>query len=151
MRHTRTKVCDGVLRLGVCRLEPRPEIAATYDGLAGISQRPILRDILDWLAQKGAAELAEFLEAMRKRRSGRVFVYFADYVSYGVGGGDATAEYYFGSLLMLHYPAAGGAPEHLALHRRDGIERRAIEPVSPPPGEFKTPDDAPPVEVAGGE
>ncbi|HTS32406.1 MAG TPA: hypothetical protein VMI55_00500 [Thermoplasmata archaeon] len=131
----RTKQVEGVLRLDVVALEPRPAIYLAYDGLAGISQRPILRDLVDELARKGPEELARFLETLRRRHSGQVHVYFADYVSYGIGGGDATSEFFLGTFLVLHEPARAAAegpavPEHLALFRPGGVERLSLEGVS---------------------
>jgi len=131
----RTKQVEGVLRLDVVALEPRPAIYLAYDGLAGISQRPILRDLVDELARKGPEEIARFLETLRRRHSGQVHVYFADYVSYGIGGGDATSEFFLGTFLVLHEPARAAAegpavPEHLALFRPGGVERLSLEGVS---------------------
>jgi hypothetical protein len=128
----RTKQVEGVLRLDVVALEPRPAIYLAYDGLAGVSQRPILRDLVDELARKGPQELGKFLEILKKTHSAQVHVYFADYVSYGIGGGDATSEFFLGTFLVLYEPAraAGDAPavpEHLALFRPGGVERLALE------------------------
>ncbi len=130
----RTKQVEGVLRLDIVAWEPRPAVYLAYDGLAGVSQRPILRDLLDELARKGPAELARFLETLRRQHSGQVHVYFADYVSYGIGGGDATSEFFLGTFLLLHEPArpAGdgpAVPEHLALFRPAGVERLTLEGV----------------------
>jgi len=132
VNNVRTKQVEGVLRLDVCQMEPRVELALAYDGLAGIGQRPFLRDIVDELARKGPKELKAVLDRLRARRSGQVFVYFSDYVSYGVGGGDATSEFYLGSFLILHWPArpAGegpAVPEHLELQRPGGRERLSLE------------------------
>ncbi len=128
----RTKPVEGVLRLDVVALEPRPAIYLAYDGLAGISQRPILRDLVEELERKGPEELSKFLEAVRRHHSAQVHVYFSDYVSYGIGGGDAAAEFFLGTFLLLHEPArpAGkdaAVPEHLALFRPGGVERFALE------------------------
>jgi len=128
----RTKPVEGVLRLDVVALDPRPAVYLSYDGLAGISQRPLLRDLVDELSRKDPQDLTRFLEALRRHRSGQVHVYFSDYVSYGIGGGDAAAEFFMGTFLLLHEPArpAGkepAVPEHLALLRPGGIERLAIE------------------------
>ncbi|HTT74238.1 MAG TPA: hypothetical protein VMG99_08900 [Thermoplasmata archaeon] len=124
----RTKECEGVLRLDVCRLDPRPELYLCYDGLTGISKRSLLRDILDELERLG--QKTAFLAAVRGH-SAQVHVYFHDYVSYGVGGGDATSEYYFRTLLLLHEPHAqtpqGAVPEHLAVLRSEGWERLSLE------------------------
>ncbi len=61
-----------------------------------------------------------------------VHVYFSDYVSYGIGGGDATAEFFFGTFLLLHEPARNGGnappePEQLMLLRPGGVERLSLE------------------------
>jgi len=131
----RTKPVEGVLRLDVVALDPRPAVYLSYDGLAGISQRPILRDLVDELSRKDPEDLQKFLEALRRHRSGQIHVYFSDYVSYGIGGGDAAAEFFLGTFLLLHESArpAGkepAVPEHLALLRPGGVERLALE--SPP-------------------
>jgi hypothetical protein len=128
----RTKPVEGVLRLDVVALDPRPAVYLAYDGLAGVSQRPILRDLLDELERKGPEDLKKFLDALRRRRSAQVHVYFSDYVSYGIGGGDAAAEFFLGTFLLLHEPArpAGkepAVPEHLALFRPGGVERLSLE------------------------
>ena len=128
----RTKPVESVVRLDIVALEPRPAIYLAYDGLAGISQRPILRDLMDEIERKSADEARNFLEAIRRRRSAQVHVYFADYVSYGIGGGDAAAEFFLGTYLLLHEPArpAGrdpAVPEHLALFRPGGVERLSLE------------------------
>ncbi|MGP8078383.1 MAG: hypothetical protein ACLQD8_04565 [Thermoplasmata archaeon] len=128
----RTKPVEAVLRLDIVALEPRPAIYLSYDGLAGLSQRPILRDLMDEIERKGTEEAKNFLEAIRRRRSAQVHVYFSDYVSYGIGGGDAAAEFFLGTFLLLHEPArpAGkepAVPEHLALFRPGGVERLALE------------------------
>jgi len=127
----RTKPAEGVLRVDLVALDPRPAIYLAYDGLAGISQRPIVRDLMDEVERKGPEETARFLDALRRHRSGQVHVYFSDYVSYGIGGGDATAEFFLGTYLLLHEPArpAGkepAVPEHLALYRPTGVERLAL-------------------------
>ena len=57
-------------------------------------------------------------------------------MSYGIGGGDAAAEFFLGTFLLLHEMARPAAqetpavPEHLALFRPGGVERLALE--SPP-------------------
>ena len=127
----RTKPAEGVLRVDLVALDPRPAVYLAYDGLAGISQRPIVRDLMDEIERKGPEETARFLDALRRHRSGQVHVYFSDYVSYGIGGGDATAEFFLGTYLLLHEPArpAGkepALPEHLALYRPTGVERLAL-------------------------
>ncbi len=123
----RTKQVEGVLRAGIVTLDPRPAVFLAYDGLGGLSQRPILRDLIDELARKGPEAFQPFLQALRDHRSGHVHVYFSDYVSYGIGGGDATAEFFFGTFLLLHEPAtpaAGGTggTESLVLVRPSGNE-----------------------------
>ena len=128
----RTKPVEGVLRLDVVALDPRPAIYLAYDGLAGISQRPLLRDLVEELERKGPGELAKFLDALRRHRSGQVHVYFSDYVSYGIGGGDAAAEFFLGTFLVLHEPARAAGkdpavPEHLALFRPGGVERLSLD------------------------
>lgn len=128
----RTKQVDGVLRLDVVALEPRPAIYLSYDGLGGLSQRPLLRDLVEEVQCKSAEAFPQFLDSLRRHRSGQVHVYFSDYVSYGIGGGDATAEFFFGTFLLLHQPAQeGGAappePEQLLLLRPGGVERLPLE------------------------
>jgi hypothetical protein len=130
----RTKPVEGVLRLDVVALEPHPAIYLAYDGLAGLSQRPLLRDLVDELERKGPGEWSKFLEALRERKSGAIHVYFSDYVSYGIGGGDAAAEFFLGSYLLLHEPGRppgreAAIPEHLALVRPGGVERLSLEGV----------------------
>jgi hypothetical protein len=56
-----------------------------------------------------------------------VHVYFSDYVSYGIGGGDATAEFFFGTFLVLHEPATSTDAEQLVLQRPGGTERLSLE------------------------
>jgi hypothetical protein len=131
----RTKAVEGVLRADVVALEPRPAVYLAYDGLGGLSQRPILRDLVDELQRQGPETFSKFLDALREHRSGQVHVYFADYVSYGIGGGDATAEFFFGTFLMLHrprQPATESNPaqgEELMLTRPQGTERLSLEPM----------------------
>ncbi len=127
----RTKPAEGVLRVDLVALDPRPAVYLAYDGLAGIGQRPIVRDLMDEIERKGPAEAAKFVDALRRHRSGQVHVYFSDYVSYGIGGGDATAEFFLGTYLLLHEPARAAGkepavPEHLALYRPTGVERLAL-------------------------
>ena len=127
----RTKPCEGVLRLEIERLDPRPELYLVYDGLAGIDRRSMLQDVVEGLGRKGPEELGRFVEAMRKRGAGYIDVCFSDYVSYGVGGGDATAEFHFRRMMVLYYPRTATTSEYLVLHR-----------VLPP-----VPADAPPLRV----
>lgn len=129
----RTKAVEGVLRVDLMALEPRPAAYLAYDGLGGLSQRPILRDLVEELQRQGPETFTKFLDALRAHRSGQVHVYFADYVSYGIGGGDATAEFFFGTFLLLHRAATkpGGStpsePEELLLFRPQGTERLILE------------------------
>ncbi len=125
----RTKQVDGVLRLDVVALDPRPAIYLAYDGLGGLSQRPLLRDLVEEIQRKGPESFPQFLEALRRHRSGQVHVYFSDYVSYGIGGGDATAEFFFGTFLILHEPArpGGAESEQLLLLRPGGVERLPLD------------------------
>ncbi len=128
----RTKWAEGVVRLDVVAFDPRPEVYIAYDGLTGLSQRPILTDVVQELQRQGSEPFARFVDALKRHRSGQVYIYFSDYVSYGIGGGDATAEFFFGSFPLLYYPrqtAADGTaiPEHLALRRPSGIEQVALE------------------------
>ena len=130
----RTKQVDGVLRAGIVTLEPRPAVYLAYDGLGGLSQRPILRDLVEELARKGPETFQPFLQALRAHRSGHVHVYFSDFVSYGIGGGDATAEFFFGTFLLLHEPSRteppGSPGEHLVLVRPSGNEALPLDTVT---------------------
>jgi hypothetical protein len=126
----RTKAVEGVLRLDIVSLEPGPAVYLAYDGLGGLSQRPILRDLIEEIQRKGPDALKSFLAALKRHRSGQVHVYFSDYVSYGIGGGDATAEFFFGTFLLLHEPTPPGAAtnvEELVLLRPGGAERLTLE------------------------
>jgi len=123
----RTKACDGVLRMDVVALDPRVEVELVYDGLAGLTSRSILRDILNEVEMKGPKAYDEFIGALR-RHGGTVHLAYADYVSYGIGGGDAVAEFHFPrTMYLLHEPArpASGreprVPEHLALDRSPSV------------------------------
>jgi hypothetical protein len=128
----RTKAVDGVLRVDVMTLEPRPALYLAYDGLGGLSQRPLLRDLVEELQRQGPDAFAKLLESLRAHRSAQLHVYFSDYVSYGIGGGDATAEFFFGTFLLLHSPARAAegsqpaAPEELLLIRPQGSTERLI-------------------------
>ena len=124
----RTKPVDGVLRMDVVALDPRPAVYLAYDGLGGLSQRPLLRDIVEELQRKGPEAVSGFLDSLKRHRSGQVHVYFSDYVSYGIGGGDATAEFFFGTFLILYEGGAAGAPaSQLVLVRPNAIERLPLE------------------------
>lgn len=129
----RTKQVDGVVRLDVVQLTPRPEVYLVYDGLGGLSRRPILQDVLEEIARKGVGEMEKFLDALDRRGSGDVHVYFHDYVSYGIGGGDATSEFFFGRFLVLWHDAKHPfhgvdtpADPELVLQRPDGIEHYSL-------------------------
>lgn len=131
----RTKQVEGVLRLDVVALDPRPAIYLAYDGLGGLSQRPLLRDLVEELQRQGPDALKGLLDGLRRHHSGQVHVYFADYVSYGIGGGDATAEFFFGTFLLLHQAArpAGkepATPESLLLVRPGGAEQLSLEGIA---------------------
>ncbi|MDE1822231.1 MAG: hypothetical protein KGJ23_14210 [Euryarchaeota archaeon] len=104
----RTKKAERVTRFDVIGLEPKPALYISYDGLGKLSERSLLRDVLEELQRKGAPAYTEFLKSLRSHRSAYVHVYFSDYVSYGIGGGDATAEFFFGTYLLLHDAATGG-------------------------------------------
>lgn len=127
----RTKPVDGVLRMDVVALDPRPALYLAYDGLGGLSQRPLLRDIVDELQRKGPEAVASLLDSLKRHRSGQVHVYFSDYVSYGIGGGDATAEFFFGTFLLLYEANASipGSPTgpQLVLVRPSAVERLPLE------------------------
>lgn len=126
----RTKAVEGVSRFDIIALEPRPAIYLSYDGLGGLSQRPLLRDILDELQRKGTDVQQSFLKSLRSHRSASVHIYFSDYVSYGIGGGDATAEFFFGTYLLLHDPApkeAGGHEALMLVHPAVRTERAELE------------------------
>ena len=125
----RTKQVESVLRLDVVTLVPRPAVYLAYDGLGGLSQRPLLRDLVEELHRQGPNVLKDFLSALRTTHSGQVHVYFADYVSYGIGGGDATAEFFFGTFLVLHEAATSSEPEQLILQRPSGTERLSLDGV----------------------
>jgi hypothetical protein len=132
----RTKAVEGVLRVDVMALEPRPAAYLAYDGLGGLSQRPILRDLIEELQRQGTEAYTKFVSALRAHHSGQVHVYFSDYVSYGIGGGDATAEFFFGTFLLLHRPATPGTGEvpaqgeELLLFRPQGTERLLLEQLA---------------------
>lgn len=127
----RTKPVDGVLRMDVVALDPRPAIYLAYDGLGGLSQRPLLRDIVEELQRKGPEAVTAFLDSLTRHRSGMVHVYFSDYVSYGIGGGDATAEFFFGTFLLLYdaSPSGPGIPTgpQLVLVRPSAVERLPLD------------------------
>jgi hypothetical protein len=111
----RTKKAERVARFEVIGLEPKPALYVSYDGLGKLSERSILRDILEELQRKGVPTYTEFLKSLRSHRSAYVHVYFQDYVSYGIGGGDATSEFFFGTYLLLHDPPKAGGPSREAL------------------------------------
>lgn len=126
----RTKKAERVTRFDVIGLEPKPALYLSYDGLGKLSERSLLRDILEELQRKGVQAYTEFLKSLRSHRSAYVHVYFSDYVSYGIGGGDATAEFFFGTYLLLHDPpkAESGSREALTLvHPAARPERVELE------------------------
>ena len=51
-------------------------------------------------------------------------------MSYGIGGGDATAEFFFGTFLVLHQAAKDGAPEEILLQRTGGTERFPLDSIA---------------------
>ena len=117
----RTKAVEGVLRVEITRLEPRPEIWAHL-------RRP-LRPLPASHAPRhhrgahpgGPGDPQDVPEGHVEGRGGSVHVYFADYVSYGVGGGDATSEFFFGTYLILQVgptrPFHGDTLESLVMVR----------------------------------
>jgi hypothetical protein len=84
----------------VVTFDPRPEVYAVYDGLVGLSSRPVLAEILEALRAEPVG-FRRFTEALQKKRSARLLLYFTDYVSYGLGGGDAMAEFPYRTQLLL--------------------------------------------------
>jgi hypothetical protein len=133
----RTKRVEGVQRIRVVSMDPRPEVYVNYDGLVGLSERPILKDLLDEI-ERGNVQMATdptskeapapitkkvFLTVLKKKGAGRVFVYFDDYVSYGAGAGEEVAEFFFSSMSLLHKPASSGGAdkEKLILIHAPGV------------------------------
>jgi len=96
----RTALCNRLLRVEVVSHDPHPEVYALYDGLIGLSSRPVLAEIIEALRVEPVG-FRRFTEALQKRRSARLFLSFMDYVSYGLGGGDAMAEFRFRTQLLL--------------------------------------------------
>ncbi len=128
----RTKKAEGVQRFEIIAQDPRPSLYLCYDGLLGLSSRPLLRDILEELQRRGNDTIRSFLGSLRTRRSALVHVYFNDFVSYG-GAGDAVAEFFFGTYLLLHDPPPpdGSGREALILvHPASGSERIELEPAN---------------------
>ncbi len=137
------KRVEGVQKVRITSLTPGPEIYASYDGLAGLSERTILKDLLNEL-ERGTVEVLagvdrkggstrisreEFISLIREKGSGRVYVYFEDYVSYGAGAGEEVAEFFFRSMPLVHMPAGkdGGQRERLRLlHTPTAIEEVEI-------------------------
>ncbi len=131
----RIKRVEGVRSVQVVSLKPNPQIYVSYDGLIGLSDRPILRDILEEI-ERGTVKLREaedakagavvnkqqLLTSLKSRGWGRVYVYFNDYVSYGAGAGEEVAEFYFKTMLLLFKAAnsASGEPEKLMLQHSNG-------------------------------
>jgi hypothetical protein len=110
----------------ITRLDVKPEVYLVYDGLGGLSRRPMIRDIMNELQYAGPEQWDPFVSALRRRHAAHVFVYFNDYVSYGIGGGDATAEFFYGSFLILHRLTEKGA-EELTLTGKHGTERHTLD------------------------
>jgi hypothetical protein len=127
----RTKRVEGVRAFEVVSLDPKPQLYISYDGLTRLSQRPLLRDILEELQRRGLDQLHSFLRALRSVRSAQVYVYFHDYVSYGQGGGaEATAEFFYGTYLLLYEepkPETGGRESLLLVHPASGTQRIELE------------------------
>ena len=135
----RIKRVEGVKQVQVVSLKPQPQIYVSYDGVVGLSERPILRDILEEI-DRGTVRLREVTPAkgggslltkqqltssLRANGWGKVFVYFNDYVSYGAGAGEEVAEFYFRSMLLLFKEAnpQTGEPEKLLLqHATNSLE-----------------------------
>ncbi|MGI0066850.1 MAG: hypothetical protein ACREB9_00260 [Thermoplasmata archaeon] len=129
----RTKTVERAIECRLVESEPRVSVYLRYDGLAGLSTRPWLCDVLECLVQDGL--IGKFLGLIRKK-AGNVTIEFEDYASYGVGGGNATATFYFGSVMLLHVPAAGATPEHLWLQGHGHSERVQVadlEEAAPTP------------------
>ncbi len=105
----RTTLSTRVLEAKVVTWEPHPEIYAVYDGLIGIASRPVLAEIFEVL-RTDSMGFRRFTEVLQKRRSGRLFLYFMDYVSYGLGGGDAVASFPFRTQLLLYDPPSAEFP-----------------------------------------
>ncbi len=131
----RTKKAERVRNFEIIGVDPRPALYLSYDGLSGISERSILHDLLEQLQHLGPERYTEFLEGLRRHHSAYVHIYFHDYVSYGVGGGEATAEFFYGTHLLLYVPpAATGGREALTLvHPAARPERVELEGAAPPP------------------
>ena len=51
----RTAPCNRLLRAEVVTFDPRPEVYAVYDGLVGLSSRPVLAEILEALRAERSA------------------------------------------------------------------------------------------------
>lgn len=126
------KRAEGVQQIQVISLKPEPQIYVSYDGLSGLSNRPILRDLMEEV-ERGTAKTREtpgrkgkassvskedLVKSLRENGSGRVHVYFSDYVSYGEGAGEEVAEFFFRSMLLL-YQSASKSP--------DGIEKLLLQ------------------------
>ena len=106
-----------------------PELLIAYDGLAGLSLRPILRDVCEQLQRKDPEQLSAFLSNIRRRGYGHVWVAFNDYVSYGIGGGDATAEFELGRYMLQYFRGSAAEPDHLRLIRPNATEHFSLEGI----------------------
>ena len=93
----RSKKCLQLLSTKIRGTQPRPEIYARYDGLVGLTKRDMADDIRCFLRD----HLNVDMFALVRPRAVPVWVYFDDYVSYGVGGGDATEEMFYGTYLLI--------------------------------------------------
>ncbi len=113
----RTKKAERVRNFEIIGVEPHPALYVAYDGLAGVAERSILHDLLEQLQMLGPERYLELMEGLRRHRSAYVHIYFHDYVSYGVGGGEATAEFFYGTYLLLYDPPSpeGTGRESLTL------------------------------------
>lgn len=115
----------------------KPEFVVVYSGLGGISARNMLEDLLNGLKRKPKETYDGALLALRRRGAASVAAYYRDYVSYGIGGGDATVEHYLGAFMLFLVRATADDPERLVLIRPEHSNVVVLadwtESVSPPP------------------
>ncbi len=132
----RIKRVEGLRSVHVVNLKPNPQIYVSYDGLVGLSDRPILRDILEEI-ERGTVKVREapdaksggsvtkqqLVSSLKANGWGRVYVYFNDYVSYGAGAGEEVAEFYFKTMLLLYKEAKSeaGPSEKLLLQHSESL------------------------------